>query len=186
MNRPYRWIALCTSRCMRRRNAPRLRGFSYLGLHRYSLTFCAHRREPVFTESAIVHPLVAQLMQTATCARFAVIVYCFMPDHLHVLAEGLSESSDLRALVHRWKQVSAFAWKHRTDEQLWQRGYFEHTLRDDEDVFAVARYLITNPLRAGLVSNVLDYPFIGSQTLALRDLVDSVQNARLRARRARS
>jgi putative transposase len=139
------------------------------------LTFCTYQRRRVFFEKPAVDRFVTQLLRSAADERFAILAYCFMPDHLHVLAEGVDESSDLRAFVHRWKQASEFAWRRQTGDQLWQRGYYEHVLRSNEDVFALARYLIANPLRAGLVRDVLDYPFIGSQTMALRDLVESVQ-----------
>ena len=58
---------------------------------------------------------------------------------------------------------------------LWQRGYFEHVLRDDEDTIGVARYIIENPVRAGLVTNPLDYPYLGSFTTTARELLYSVQ-----------
>jgi hypothetical protein len=59
--------------------------------------------------------------------------------------------------------------------RLWQRGYFEHVLRDDEDSFGVARYILDNPVRTGLARNPQDYPSAGSLTMAVRDLLFSVQ-----------
>ncbi|MNN75503.1 hypothetical protein D3C81_1918110 [compost metagenome] len=43
--------------------------------------------------------------------------------------------------------------------KVWQSGYHDHALRRDEDLKAAARYLVANPLRAGLVKSVRDYPF---------------------------
>jgi REP element-mobilizing transposase RayT len=39
-----------------------------------------------------------------------------------------------------------------------QRAFYDHALRQDEDVQGVARYIVANPLRAGLVENIGDYP----------------------------
>ena len=43
-------------------------------------------------------------------------------------------------------------------QPIWQRGFHDHALRKDESVLAAARYIIANPLRAGLVRRVGDYP----------------------------
>ncbi|MFO1311380.1 MAG: hypothetical protein U1F41_04875 [Burkholderiales bacterium] len=42
---------------------------------------------------------------------------------------------------------------------LWQRGFHDHALRREEDIVDVARYVVANPLRAGLVGRIGDYPF---------------------------
>jgi len=98
-----------------------------------------------------------------------------MPDHLHVLAEGTSPSSDFREFVRVYKQQSSFTWKRRTGQELWQRGYFDRVLRADEDTVAVARYILENPVRASLCQNAEDYPYSGSFTMAISDLLESTR-----------
>ena len=98
-----------------------------------------------------------------------------MADHAHLLIEGLSEASDLAEFAKRFKQCSSYRWKAETGYGLWQRGYFERVLRDDEDTFSVAAYIIANPVRAGLVVDPLTYPFLGSGTMKVEDLALSVQ-----------
>ena len=66
-------------------NPGHLKGFSYVGLHRYSLTFCTDGRRRLFTDAAAVDLVVQQLLRAANEQKFAVIAYCFMPDHLHLL-----------------------------------------------------------------------------------------------------
>ena len=58
---------------------------------------------------------------------------------------------------------------------LWQRNYFEHVLRDAEDSVGVAKYILENPVRANLVERPEDYPYLGSMTMDVRDLLYSVQ-----------
>ncbi len=53
-------------------------------------------------------------------------------------------------------------------DKVWQRSFFDHALRDEESLEAVARYIVSNPVRAGLVEDWRDYPFVGSMTLVLR------------------
>lgn len=122
-----------------------------------------------------VEPVIGQLRHTADAESFAVIAYCFMPDHLHVLAEGRDAISDFRQFVRLFKQRSSFEWKRRTGSQLWQRSYFERVLRADDDVMIVARYLLANPIRGGLAKSPKEYPFLGSFTMNITDLLESLQ-----------
>ncbi|WP_423251811.1 transposase, partial [Pseudomonas viridiflava] len=45
--------------------------------------------------------------------------------------------------------------------KVWQKGYHDRAIRREEDVLKAARYIVANPLRAGLVTNVGDFPFLG-------------------------
>jgi hypothetical protein len=56
--------------------------------------------------------------------------------------------------------------------RLWQAGYYERILRDDDAPRAIARYIIANPVRAGLVTSPLEYPYSGSDVWTLNDLLD--------------
>jgi putative transposase len=57
--------------------------------------------------------------------------------------------------------------------KLWQRYGYERTLRKEEDTLTAVRYIIENPLRAGLVERIEDYAFIGSMVCELKDLLAS-------------
>lgn len=96
-----------------------------------------------------------------------------MPDHLHLLAEGREAGSDFTKFVSEAKQRSAYASRPWVRGRVWQEGYFERVLRDDEQTFDVARYIVQNPVRAGLVTSPMEYPFLGSDTLSIRELVES-------------
>jgi REP element-mobilizing transposase RayT len=74
----------------------RLDGFNYLGRHRYFLTFCCRDRIPVFRDTQIAERTIAQFRRTSTLEQFAILAYCLMPDHAHLLAEGLDKDSDLK------------------------------------------------------------------------------------------
>ena len=94
-----------------------------------------------------------------------------MPDHVHVVVEGLSDRSDLRRFVRDWKQRTAFEYRKTTGRELWQRGYFDRVLRADEHTDCVARCVLTNPVKAGLAANVNDYRYVGSDTSTIDDLL---------------
>jgi putative transposase len=157
------------------KRVPRLTAFDYSGLYRYSLTICTAGRATLFVTDEAISLVLLELSRTSDAEQFAVIAYCFMPDHLPALVEGTRDDCDFRRLARVFKQQSSFQWKQRMRGELWQRSYFDHVLRDDEDVFAVARYILNNPVRAGLVKSPEVYPFLGSLTMNVRDLWYSVQ-----------
>jgi REP element-mobilizing transposase RayT len=97
-----------------------------------------------------------------------------MPDHVHLLVEGLSDASNALTFIDRAKQYSGYYFKQAFCTRLWQRYGFEHTLRNDEVALSVARYILDNPIRAGLVQRVQDYPFCGSLMHPIEHILDAV------------
>jgi putative transposase len=140
----------------------RLNPASYVGFQRYFLTTCTAFRRPLFLDAALAYEVVGQLLHDAEFFEFAVLAYCLMPGHLHALLEAQSERSDFQAFVKRFKQMTGFAYRQAANEPLWQPGYHERVLRDDEATPAVVRYILENPVRAGLSQQIADYPFAGS------------------------
>ena len=155
-----------------------LKAFDYVGLYRYFLTFCTDSRRRLFSLSPAVALVLDQIEHVATDEQFAIVAYCFMPDHLHLLVEGRADWSDCRRFIARAKQFSGFHYARSFGGRLWQRYGFEHVLRNDEATLNVARYILDNPLRAGLVSRVDDYPFVGSRVYTLDEILRTVADAR--------
>ena len=118
----------------------------------------------------MIDEAVNEISRAATSHQFAVMAYCFMPDHLHLLIEATSESSDLVAFADEARQRTAYRYRRRQDQALWQKGYYEHVLRDGEATLAVVRYILANPVRGGLVQEPRDYPFSGSLLFDKRQL----------------
>ncbi len=117
----------------------------------------------------------AQILRAATDEHVAVIAYCFMPDHVHLLAEGQRDDADCRRFITRAKQFSGFYYKKTFAESLWQRYGYERTLRDEDATLSVARYIVENPVRAGLGKRVSDYPFIGSTVYTVDEILEAIQ-----------
>ena len=153
-------------------NRPRrLIGVPYVGYQRYFITICTALRRPLFVSPTVVDDLLLILRNTCEMFEFAITAYCFMPDHAHALLTANSERSDLRECVRRFKQVSAFQHKRRLQQRLWQPGYHDRILRDDEGTEAVIRYVMENPIRAGLTQAIGEYPFAGSDVYDISALL---------------
>jgi REP-associated tyrosine transposase len=155
-----------------------LKAFDYLGRHRYSLTFCTHTRAALFITAERVDLVMGQILRSASEQVGEILVYCFMPDHLHLLVVMHSDSSDCLRFISRAKQFSGYHYQQTFGHRLWQRYGFERTLRDDEDMLEVARYILANPVRKGMVERAEAYPFSGSEKHTVKQILDGVQMMR--------
>ena len=153
---------------------PRIAGFDYRGPYRYFLTFCTFERRETFRDSGVANLVLTQFRRTARRSAFAILAYCLMPDHVHLLVQGTTAAADLRRFVKRAKQGAGQAYAHRARGPLWQNGYYDRVLRPTDEAKTVARYIIENPVRAGLVRAPGEYPHLGSDVWRLEELIDSV------------
>ena len=85
-----------------------------------------------------------------------------MPDHIH-LALRLR---DRRTALGRIIAYLRFAIRRKCSplgiDIEWQRGFFEHVVRDYEDSSEIVKYLLLNPVRAGLADELHPYEFAGA------------------------
>ena len=153
----------------------RLPGINYTGFSAYFLTACTLDRHKAFTTHDFFEESERQLFACSQEFGFTSIAYCFMPDHVHNLVEALREDSSLPKYAAMWKQRTGFAWRKRSGSPLWQKGYWERVLRSEDDLLSIARYVIENPVRAGLVRSVKDYPFSGSERYTLDEIMAAYQ-----------
>ncbi len=126
-----------------------------------SLTICTRNRYPAFTARALAEGCVGLLRRLADATETRVYAFCFMPDHVHLLLGA--GKKDLPAFIGEWKGLTTrLGWQHGLKGQWWQRSFYDHFLRTDEDLEDCARYILNNPVRRGLVSTWKEYPFCGS------------------------
>lgn len=90
-------------------------------------------------------------MHEQQSGRARTLAYVVMPDHLHWLMR-LGDVAPLSHVVRSVKSVTS----HHVGRPIWQTGFHDHALRRDEDLVRAGRYVIANPLRAGLVTHIND------------------------------
>ena len=82
-----------------------------------------------------------------------------MPDHVHLFLRG-SHKFRLGAWIGALKQALAkAAVLSRAQGQMWEEGFFDHVLRNNESYSQKWNYVRENPVRAGLVQSVADWPY---------------------------
>ena len=136
------------------------KGRTSLEGHVYLVTAVTHLRQPVFREINSGRVVVYEMKRSAEFGDTDTFAFIVMPDHFHWLF-SLTDDRALSSVVGAVKSYSAKRLNEmyrRGQRQVWQRGFHDHALRRDEEVARVARYIVANPLRAGLVSRIGDYP----------------------------
>lgn len=147
----------------------RLSSAEYTGRKVYFLTICCESRRAVFSNSKRAEWLIIELHGESNKHRFLVHAYCVMPDHFHVLVEGASTDSNLLAFAKSFKQKTSFGFRRETGFPLWEKKFHDHILRRDVAIDRIAWYIWMNPVRKGLCTVPMDYPFSGSFTMSWKD-----------------
>jgi putative transposase len=113
-----------------------------------------------------------RMLMLHACARYALAcpTYVLMPDHWHVVWMGLNSTSD------QWMGTSflrEFSMPHLGPAKLQDRAH-DHVLREEErkrGAFESAcHYVRENPVRAGLIQDWQDWPYLGGMVAGYPDL----------------
>lgn len=128
--------------------------------HAYLVTTATAKRQPVFLDFQAGCAAARCFEDNAILGDASMFAWVLMPDHAHWLMQ-LGDNNTLAEVVNRLKSASARHANRVLKRQgvLWQKAFHDHALRSEEDLREIARYVVTNPVRAGLVQRVCDYPF---------------------------
>lgn len=146
----------------------RLDPAEYRGEKMVSFTACINDRSATFVDHRIYDAHVEFLRRAAAEFNCLVPIFCFMPDHAHILIKGVDFDSDPLATMRKFKSLSGI-WLKRYGYAGWQESFNDHILRAGEWRIK-AKYIAMNPVRAGLVENYTDYPYLGSLHGRVQDI----------------
>jgi len=137
----------------------------------YFLTLVTYQRREIFSLPSARAFLYAAIRQTNQHHPFDEIAYCILPDHIHLiwqLPENDSNYSTRVSVMKRHfskKYVEEFGLpipkdasrSKRREVTLWQRRFWEHYIRDEEDLHHHIDYVHYNPVKHGWVNRVRDW-----------------------------
>jgi putative transposase len=112
----------------------------------------------------LANPDIAQIVEDALRhfdgERYRLLAWCVMPNHVHVLVET-RPGHPVASLVQSWKGYTAFAINKRLGRSgpLWARDYHDRFIRDAAHLANALRYIEQNPVAAGLITRVEEWPF---------------------------
>jgi REP element-mobilizing transposase RayT len=127
----------------------------------YFITSVCKNRFPYFADAdSAMHArhclLDARMWPDASCHGWVL-----MPDHLHLLVV-LGKYESLSLTIQRVKSLISKSINRANgfSQPIWQRGFHDHAIRTHEEISDFAQYLAQNPVKAGLVQDAKDYPYL--------------------------
>lgn len=138
-------------------------------IHRYYVpdaivfvTQVVHRRIPVFGQPHFVELLRQNLYETKRHHPFAMIGFCFLPEHFHLMIRPTG-ASDFSAIMHSLKPNFTKDYKGMIgisgSMKFWQKGFWDHVIRDEGDFQRHLDYIHYNPVKHGLVQRPEDWAY---------------------------
>jgi putative transposase len=153
------------------RRSIRLQGYDYARAGAYSVTVCVHNRECLLSEIVNGEVRLTEIGQIVIRAwddlplRFPGVeldTFVVMPNHIHGIiviedrpkqdatsSQGAASSAPTLGLIVRaFKSIAAIACNRaldRADVPFWQRNYYEHVIRDEDDLNRIRCYIADNP-----------------------------------------
>jgi putative transposase len=146
---------------------------SYRGQIAVAFALCFAAKSPLFTNSEVVREFIMLLRLCVEKHRCIVPIYCFMPDHLHVILWGTIDTADLWQAIVEFKQRTGFWLGQHRPGISWQKDFYDHIIRKDEDLGAHVRYIAGNPVRKGLVVDWRQHLHTGSTGTDLEAVIGS-------------
>ena len=136
------------------------RGRSSIPDQTYLITVCCRNRQPLLRETDAARAVARTLDIALHGQSSTMLAWVVMPDHFHLLLR-LGSDDRLPAVMNRINSCAARAANAALSRvgRVWQGAYHDRAIRADEQLANVARYLVANPLRAGLVNRLGDYPY---------------------------
>jgi len=128
----------------------------------YFITVHADRNQSPFVRADLNQLLLDVLRKEQHRQNCLVFTYCLMPDHLHYLIAPRQDGISVLTFTDQFKGKSTNrSWTAGWHGRLWQPRCYDHIVRTDESLVAIARYILNNPVRKGLVSCAEDWLWSG-------------------------
>jgi putative transposase len=108
------------------------------------------RKLPIFTDDGTRRAFLSLLDRVIDRYRWELHTYCLMTNHYHLLVttEEPTLSIGTQYLLSRYAQW--FDWRHSYEGHVFERRFFSREVESDRDLLATSRYILLNPVRAGI------------------------------------
>jgi len=146
----------------------------YQGEINVAFTLCIKDRFPLFNNDEIVEKFIGIMSSLVKKFYCTIPVYCFMPDHQHILVAGANGQANLLEFIKHYQQQTGYWLSKNHPQASWQKDFYDHVLRKDEDRIEIIKYILANPVRKGLVSHWREYPFKGAIGWELEDILQGM------------
>ena len=123
------------------------------------LTVCTHQRKRILANEA-VHQILIKAWTDAD--HWVVGRYVIMPDHLHLFCSPARHNHlSVKAWIRFWKSTASKSWPDASQHPIWQVDGWDTQLRKGDSYSAKWDYVRNNPVRHGLVTESINWPYQG-------------------------
>ncbi len=137
----------------------------------FFFTVVTHQRRAILTSELVRQSLRESIRQVRRSRPFAIDAIVLLPDHLHCVWTLLTGDADFST---RWRQIKSLFTRSylaaggretaasvsrdlKGERGIWQRRFYEHTVRDERDLKRCIDYLHINPVKHGVVERTCDW-----------------------------
>ncbi|EQB63569.1 MAG: hypothetical protein RBG1_1C00001G1148 [candidate division Zixibacteria bacterium RBG-1] len=132
----------------RRRNSLRLKEFDYKKEGPYFVTISCREKESFFENKPLKQILVTNIEKLENRFSITVNAYVVMPNHVHLIVTlPENDSFSLSKIIQVFKSLVTYDARLRGNKKrIWQRGFYEHVIRNEKDFLEKMKYILNNPL----------------------------------------
>jgi putative transposase len=137
----------------RRKNTLRLKDYDYSLEGAYFVTISCKNKNAFFNRSIFKEVAEEILEELAETLNIKIDHYCIMLDHIHlILFFKQKKDFTLSQVIQRFKSLVAnkIREKFGVREKIWQRGFYDHIIRNQQDYLEKTQYILNNELKKEL------------------------------------
>ena len=125
-------------------------------------TIRSYTGRPFLAADELCDRVIRELRESREKDGCWVNAYCLMPDHIHFIAGVSKPGSSVLTFASHFKGRAAHGARELGHAgRLWQNKWYDHVLRKSESLIEIGKYILANPVRAGLVESAEDWPWSG-------------------------
>jgi putative transposase len=137
----------------------------------FFFTVVTYKRNPIFSNPENIQLLRNAFRYTLDRHPFSVVASVILPDHMYFIWTLPEDDSDYST---RWRLIKSHFTRHwhekklvsdspsrklKGDMGIWQRWFWEHLIRDEDDLSNHAEYIHYNPVKHGLVNAPCEWEY---------------------------
>ena len=136
----------------------------------YYITMVTHQRNPILLDN--IELLRKSFADSMKRYRYSIDAIVILPEHIHMILtpqQALDYPKIIRAIKYYFSKhceekyyahlMQSFSREKRGSKPIWQKRFYEHTIRDEKDYQEKLTYIHTNPVKHGYVENINDWQF---------------------------
>ena len=126
----------------------------------YHVTVVTCQRQHIFSSFSTASTLAKILSSPSVLKTSSISAWVIMPDHWHAIVQ-VGRYDSLSKVVGRIKAISTRVIHNERlwEGDIWSKAFHDRALRSESELLPLARYIVANPIRAGLTQKAGSYPF---------------------------